>query len=228
MIEAFRVGVVGREGTLWDGLDFAFPEGEVWAVTGPPSCGRSLLLKVLRGERKPEAGDVMAEGESVYRGSADARRKFLARSGAVTDAAPPPRTSVGDRFRVAALALGKVPAAELREREAALLAMVGMPAAAGWDMSTLSLSERYRASLAVELFRGPKYLFLDGLLSGAGKEWLEMLGSLFRALAREGKTIVLAERELPPAFPLQVPRDAGKKVGPFRMVRLLPGGDAPR
>ena len=35
------------------------------------------------------------------------------------------------------------------------------------------------------------------LLSNAGRDWTDSLLSLFRALAREGRTIVMMERELP-------------------------------
>ena len=69
MIEGFRVGVSGRAGTLWEGVDLSFGDGDVWLVCGPPSCGKSVLLRVLRGDRRPDAGDVVVGGESLVRGS---------------------------------------------------------------------------------------------------------------------------------------------------------------
>ena len=69
MIEAFRIGAAFPDRTLWDGLDLSFGEGEVCVVTGPPGCGKTLLLKILRGARRPDAGDVVAgdggEGHQV-------------------------------------------------------------------------------------------------------------------------------------------------------------------
>ena len=59
MIEGFRLGVFSRGTTLWDGLDFAFGEAAAWFVAGPPSSGKTLLLSILRGERRPDAGDVV-------------------------------------------------------------------------------------------------------------------------------------------------------------------------
>lgn len=69
MIETFHLGAVVRGWTLWEGLDFAFDDGEAWIVTGPPSCGKTLLLRILCGDREPDAGDVVAGGESLYRGA---------------------------------------------------------------------------------------------------------------------------------------------------------------
>ena len=63
MIEGFRLGVFSRGTTLWDGLDFAFGDAAAWFVAGPPSSGKSLLLSILRGERKPDAGDVLVSGD---------------------------------------------------------------------------------------------------------------------------------------------------------------------
>jgi ABC-type multidrug transport system ATPase subunit len=187
MIEGFRLGVFSRGTTLWDGLDFAFGDAAAWVVTGPPSSGKTLLLSILRGERRPDAGDVVVSGESLYRGNA-----ALAGDGA--------------RER------------ERKERTDRLLEMVGLRGASGWRIAELSISERGRACLAAELLRGPKVLFCDGLVAGAGVPFWEMLLGLFRALAREGNTVILAERRIPDRWAL--PAVDPQPVGPFRVYRL--------
>ncbi len=78
MIEGFRLGVYSRGTTLWDGLDFAFGDAAAWFVAGPPSSGKTLLLSILRGERRPDAGDVLVSGESLYRGNAALARAWCA------------------------------------------------------------------------------------------------------------------------------------------------------
>src|SRR4030067_491163 len=140
MIEAFRVGAVSRGKTLWEGLDLALGDGEIWVVAGPPSCGKTVLMNILRGERR---------------------------------------------------------AAERKRRTEELLSLLGLPGTEEAGVSSLSASERARAALAVELFRSPRYLFLDMLLANVGKEWEEKLGSLFRALAKEGRTNIMMERQQP-------------------------------
>ena len=220
MIEAFRVGVVSRGRTLWEGIDLAAGDGEIWVVAGPPACGKTLLMQVLRGERRPDSGDVVAGGESLYRGSPGHNLRFRASSGVVAEFLPVPAgRTVGDLFRLSALAAGGVAAAERTKRMEELLAIVGLPGVEGAEASSLSASERARAALAVELFRSPKYLFLDMLLANAGKEWEERLWGLFRALAKEEKTMILMERRLPDRW------EGAKEIlslsaGPFTCSRM--------
>ena len=218
MIEGFRLGAFSRGATLWDGLDFAFGDAAAWFVTGPPSSGKTLLLSILRGERRPDAGDVLVSGESLYRGNAALARAWRASCGYVPEQAVAggPLT-VEDLFRRSAVA-GGVRESERKERADRLLEMVGLQGASRWRIPEMSISERGRACLASELLRGPKVLFCDGLVAGAGVPFWEMLWGLFRALAREGNTVVLAERRIPERWALAA--GTPEAVGPFRVYRL--------
>jgi ABC-type multidrug transport system ATPase subunit len=219
MIEGFRLGVFSRGTTLWDGLDFAFGDAAAWFITGPPSSGKTLLLSILRGARRPDAGDVVVSGESLYRGSAAFARAWRASCGHVPEqTVADERLTVGDLFRRSALAGGGVRESDRKERADRLLEMVGLTGALEWRIAELSISEQVRACLAAELLRGPKVLFCDGVVAAAGIPWREMLWGLFRALAREGNTVVLAERRIPERWALA----AGdpEPVGPFRVYRL--------
>lgn len=221
MIEAFRIGAVSRCGTLWDGLDLAFDDGEACVVTGPPASGKTVLLRILRGERRPDAGDVVAGGESLYRGNREAQRAFVASSGWIPESfSPVPGRTVRDLFRLSAAAGSRISAKERKEREEELLAMVGLPGSQEVELPVLSASERARVALAAELFRVPRFLFADMLLHNAGGEWTEMMGGLFRALAREGRTVILAERAVPEGWKTKGAGEGDAK-GPFRLYRLL-------
>jgi len=219
MIEGFRLGVYSRGTTLWDGLDFAFGDAAAWFVTGPPSSGKTLLLSILRGERRPDAGDVVVSGESLYRGDAALARAWRASCGYIPEqTVADARLTVGDLFRRPALAGGGVRETERKERTERLLEMVGLRGASGLKVAELSISERVRACLAAELLRGPKVLFCDGLVAGAGVPFWEMLWGLFRALAREGNTVILVERRIPERWALAAGNP--EPVGPFRVYRL--------
>ena len=223
MIEGFRLGVFSRGTTLWDGLDFAFGDAAAWLVAGPPSSGKTLLLSILRGERRPDAGDVVVSGESLYRGKAALALAWRASCGHVPEqTAADARLTVGDLFRRPALAGVGVRESERKDRVGRLLEMVGLPGSLDWRIAELSVSERVRACLAAELLRGPKILFCDGLVAGAGVPYWEMLWGLFRALAREGNTVILAERRIPERWALAAGNP--QPVGPFHVYRLpVPG-----
>jgi len=217
MIEAFRLGIFARGATLWDGVDLAFGDGSVSVIVGPPSSGKTTLLAILRGERQPDAGDVIVSGDSIFRGPGASIRSYRASCGHVPERfTDPAGQTVEDLFRLSAVAGGAgIPEGERRERQERLLAMVGLPSSCHWRLSSLSASERVRAGLAAELLRGPRYLFGDGVVAAAGTPHREMLGGLFRALAREGTTIVLAERQLPERWAAAA--GEGTAAGPFRV-----------
>lgn len=223
MIEGFRLGVFSRGATLWDGLDFAFRDAAAWFIAGPPSSGKTLLLSVLRGEHRPDAGDVVVSGESLYRGNSALARAWRASCGHVSEQTiSDARLTVDDLFRRSALAGGGVRERERKERSLRLLALVDLPGALDRRIGELSTSERTRACLASELLRGPNVLFCDAVVAGVGIPYREMLWGLFRALAREGNTVVLAERTIPERWALAA-GDA-EPVGPFRVYRLPVSG----
>jgi len=221
MIEAFHLGAVSRGETLWEALDLAAGDGEMWVVTGPPSCGKTLLLHILRGERRPDSGDVVVAGESLYRGSPEHNRRFRASSGVVPEFLPAGQgRTVVDLFRLSAFAAGGVSAGEIKGRISELLPLVELSGTENVEVSSLSVSERARIALAVELLRSPRYLFLDRLLENAGKEWADRLGALLHALAREDRTILMMERQLPGSWQQTAKMPSPRSAGPFSLYRL--------
>lgn len=220
MIEAVRLGAASGDGALWEDLDLVFADGEAWIVTGPPSCGKTVLLRILRGAWRPDTGEVLVGGKSLYRDGRKVMEEFRAAAAFVPER-PPVRAgkTIADLFRLSAL-LCPIPEKERRDRETDLLALIDLPGARDRDLATFSTSEIARIALAAELLRSPRYLFADGILASAGGDWTERLASLFRALAREGKTVVLSERTVPELLAAGAP--GGTVRGPFRLHRIEP------
>ena len=234
MIEAFHLRATARGMTLFEDLTLVFDEGEAWIVSGPPSCGKTLLLRILSGDRRPDSGDVVAWGDSLYAGDSAARDRFRLMTAFVPESLPASGQTAGDLFRLSALSAGDIPPGERDRREGELLALLGVAGTSTVPLSRLSVSERARVALAAELLRGPKVLLLDMLLSNAGRDWTDSLLGLFRALAREGRTIVMMERELPDRWSGAAEPGAAvasdpriRDAGPFRMFRLA-GASAPQ
>ena len=234
MIEAFHLRATARGMTLFEDLTLVFDEGEAWIVSGPPTCGKTLLLRILSGDRRPDSGDVVACGDSLYGGDSAARDRFRLMTAIVPESLPASGQTAGDLFRLSALSAGDIPPGERDRREVELLALLGVAGTSTVPLSRLSVSERARVALAAELLRGPKVLLMDMLLSNAGRDWTDSLLGLFRALAREGRTIVMMERELPDRWRgaaepgTAVASDPRiREAGPFRMFRLA-GASAPQ
>ena len=227
MIEALRLGIVSRRATLWDGLDFAFEEGVAVVIVGPPSCGKTLLLSTLRGERKPDAGEVLISGRSLYRSEESVATAFRTICGFAPERFDDGRLTVNSLFVRSSMVCGDIALPERKYRWERLLAMVGMTGKEEAHLAQLSCSERVRVVLAAELLRSPKVLFTDGAVMAAGTPYVEMMGNLFRVLAGAGNIVVAMERRLPQGW--EKFAGQGKPIGPFLEYRLPPivmNGDA--
>src|SRR5712672_3845520 len=48
------------------GIDFVVERDEIFVIMGPSGSGKSVLLKHIIGLEKPDAGEILLEGESIY------------------------------------------------------------------------------------------------------------------------------------------------------------------
>ena len=80
MIEARHLEKRFGEQTVLDGMSFRIENGESVAIIGRSGCGKSVLLKHLIGLLKPDAGEVLIDGENIVpmdeRQLLRVRRKF--------------------------------------------------------------------------------------------------------------------------------------------------------
>ncbi len=60
---AFRHGNT----VIFDGIDLSIRRGSVTAIMGPSGTGKTTLLRLIGGMLKPDAGDVVVDGEHVPR-----------------------------------------------------------------------------------------------------------------------------------------------------------------
>ena len=49
-----------------DGTDITVPDGGVYGLVGPNGAGKSTVIRHLTGIYRPDGGQVLVEGESVY------------------------------------------------------------------------------------------------------------------------------------------------------------------
>ena len=58
------------------GIDLKIGQGEVVAIVGPSGAGKSTLLHIMGGLDQPAQGEVVFEGENIYKMSAQKRSAF--------------------------------------------------------------------------------------------------------------------------------------------------------
>jgi phospholipid/cholesterol/gamma-HCH transport system ATP-binding protein len=154
--------------TVLIGVSLAVKRGETLAVLGRSGTGKSVLLRVIIGLEKPDAGSVRIHGQDI--------------AGMALDQLGAIRKKMGFLFQHAALYdsltveqnvafplqhhKGEMPKSEKRDRVRALLAEVGMENACAKMPSDISGGMQKRVGLARALALEPDILLLDEPTAG--------------------------------------------------------------
>src|SRR5262245_41161174 len=108
--------------TALDGLDLEVRPGELLALLGPSGCGKTTALRTVAGFERPDAGEVLVDGEDITRVPAhrrDAGMVFQSYSLF-------PHLTAIDNVAFG-LRMNKMGKAARRARAAELLELVGLP-----------------------------------------------------------------------------------------------------
>jgi len=169
-----------------DGISFAVPRGKCLTLLGPSGCGKTTTLMCLAGLLCPDAGEIRL-GEVPY--TSVAGRVFL----------PPEKRDIGMVFQSYAiwphmtvaqnvaypLVVRKVNKAEIEDRVAGVLRLVGLSAMAGKLATQLSGGQQQRAALSRAIVFRPKLLLFDEPLSNLDLKLREQMRVELKRLQRE-------------------------------------------
>ncbi len=175
-----------------------FRAGEIQAVCGENGAGKSTLLKMVAGMIVPDAGEVVVRGtkllphtprEAIARGVAMVLQHFAlvpvftALENVVLGAEP--RTG-----------FGTVDWATARARLERVTARLGMHFPLDVPVSELGVGDRQRLEIARALYRDAQLVILDEPTAVLTKVEANALYAALRALADEGKGIVVVTHKM--------------------------------
>lgn len=182
-------GLTKRYGavTAVDDLTFTVPPGRVTGFLGPNGAGKSTTMRMIVGLDKPTAG------QSLIDGSAYANLDNPAQTvGALLDA-----KGVHPNRSARASLLWQAQAAGLpKSRVDEVLSLVGLSDVAGKRVGGFSLGMNQRLGIAAALLGDPEYLILDEPVNGLDPEGIRWVRGLLRALAAEGRTVLVSSHLL--------------------------------
>ena len=170
-----------------DDLTCTIEAGVVTGFLGPNGAGKTSTLRMILGLDHPTSGTATIGGSS-YHELTDPLRTV----GALLDAKQlHPNRSARNHLRWLAAA-GGLPAARVDE----VLEIVGMTSAADQRAGALSLGMGQRLGIAAALLGDPPVLLFDEPVNGLDPEGIHWVRTLMRALAAEGRTVLVSSHLL--------------------------------
>lgn len=184
LVKAFGLKPVLRK------LDFNVAPGEFVAVVGPNGAGKTTLLRILASLARPTAGRVTVGGNQLP-GQAGAVRQLLG----VVSHQP---LVYGDltaeeNLRFYARMYG-VPDMEARVTQ--VLETVGLSGRRRDLVRSFSRGMQQRLAIARGILHHPQLLLFDEPHTGLDPEAGDMLDGLLRAVAEQGRTVVMTSHDL--------------------------------
>jgi iron(III) transport system ATP-binding protein len=185
-----------------DGVDLEVRHGEFVTLLGPSGCGKTTTLRLLAGFLVPDAGRILVDGEiySSPQGCLPPERRQM---GMVFQSyAVWPHRTVFENVAFG-LVVRKRPRAEIRERVAAMLRLVGLEGLDDRYAAQLSGGQQQRVALARSLIVEPRILLLDEPLSNLDARLRERMRSELKQLQRRtGITFVYVTHDQAEAMAL--------------------------
>jgi NitT/TauT family transport system ATP-binding protein len=172
-----------------DGVDLEVREGELVAIVGPSGCGKSTFLGAVDGLVKMRAGEIRVDDVRVDKPGADRAMVFQ------QDSLFPWRT-VMRNISYGLELQGRLPKAEIRDRAASLVELVGLKGFGEHYPHELSGGMRQRVNIARALATDPQLLLLDEPSSGLNEEETEEMAALLKTFVEEGLAVLLVEHDM--------------------------------
>ena len=205
MIEAIKLNKSfitprGRIDVLKD-FTFSINERSFVGITGKSGAGKSTLLSIISGLQKPDSGqltindtNLLSLNDKELSGFRNQNIGFISQEQSFLE-----NFTVLDNVRLPAF-LGKkkiddTSAKEITVRAEQLLDSLGIAHLAQNFPSTLSGGENHRVLIARALINNPQILLADEPTDSVDSERTDEIIKIFRRLADEGKTILIASHD---------------------------------
>jgi NitT/TauT family transport system ATP-binding protein len=183
-----------RQLPVLGGIDLSVHEGELVAIVGPSGCGKSTFLGAVDGLVKLTGGEIAVDGKPVTAPGPDRAMVFQ------QDSLFPWRT-VSRNVMYGLELQNRIPKAQIRERAADLVELVGLSGFAEHYPHELSGGMRQRVNIARALATDPQLLLLDepfAALDAQTREFMQV--ELLKILARAGKTALFVTHQIDEAI----------------------------
>ncbi len=192
MIEFKDVTVIYDKDVIGlDNVSFTINDGEFVFLVGKTGAGKSSAIKLLTGEIKPTAGDVVVDG-IIVNSLRRSKVPYLRRAQGVVfqDFRLLPNKTVYENVAFAMEIVGKS-RREIRRKVPKILGLVGLADRAKNYPNEISGGEQQRVSIARALVNSPSLIIADEPTGNLDVDTASDVMTLFEQINKMGTTIVM-------------------------------------
>jgi ABC-2 type transport system ATP-binding protein len=189
--QVFRSGFWMRRVQVLHDISISVPERSIFGFLGANGAGKTSLIHLIVGLRKPTSGSVLLRGKETWQPEERARIGYL-----------PERPYFHEHLTGEGLLryfgeLSGMPRAHVLGRISAVLAAVGMTEAKKVELRRYSKGMLQRIGIAQAILHDPEFLVLDEPMSGLDPLGRKEIRELILSLASEGRTIFFSSHVIP-------------------------------
>ncbi len=194
-----------------DRVDFSLAEGELRCLIGPNGAGKSTFFKMLTGQHRPTAGQILFKGRDITHADAhEIGRLGIGIKNQVPDVFD--GLSVLENLSLAARYARSGPAAGAKLEE--VVERVQLAPVLHRTVGELAHGQRQWVEIAMVVAREPSLVLLDEPSAGMSVEETARTAELIREINREA-TVVVVEHDM------QFIRSIASMVTVFHQGRIL-------
>jgi polar amino acid transport system ATP-binding protein len=192
--------------TAVDRTDLEIEQGEFFALLGPSGSGKTTLLRCVNFLERPTRGEIWVDGQRIGRREAGGRLHDLSDRDMARERAEIgfvfqrfnlfPHLNARDNVALAPRRVRGMGRPEARELADEMLRKVGLGHKLEEYPERLSGGQQQRVAIARVLAMQPKVILFDEPTSALDPELVGEVLSVMRALAEEGRTMMIVTHEI--------------------------------
>ena len=192
-----------------DNISLGFEIGKITALIGPNGAGKTTVFNLISGFIRPDFGEICYKGENIVGmtpweianlgiGRLFQDVRVFERMSVLDNVMSAFKNQSGENFLYSVIARWKVEKEESYHKEKAfqLLDFVGLLDKKDDIAENLSYGQQKILSIARLLAADAELLLLDEPTAGVNPQMVKKILELIKALAREGRTVVVIEHNM--------------------------------
>ncbi len=171
--------------TANDNLTFDVEHGEIFGFLGANGAGKTTAIRILCGLSLPTSGDITVAGFDIYRNTEEIKKNigYMSQKFSLYE-----DLTVNENVRFYGSIYG-IPAAERKERAAAMLERLNVAQYANRRISELPLGWKQKLAFSIAVLHNPQIVFLDEPTGGVDPVTRRQFWDLIYEAAERGITI---------------------------------------